>query len=145
MLRGLADEADRAKVPAPPVVLAVVKPLGDALRHADELLLAPQVAADHVRAALTLGDRLGIAVGHRNLQACLAPDLVDRNVDYYLDDFSVEVASARRLPFSHGEYWYKLPTCATCGHRDLCTGLYRETTRRCGEAGYLPIERQGLA
>ncbi len=145
LLRGLRDEADEAGVVPPPVVLAVVKPLGDALRHADQLLIAPEVAVDHVRAAVHLGDQLGVAVGHRNLQACLAPDLVDRNVDYYLDDFSVEVATGRRLPFSHGEYWYKLPTCEACGHRDLCTGLYRETARRSGQDCYRPIGRQGLA
>lgn len=145
LLRGLCDEAQRAGVEPPPVVLAVVKPLGDALRHADALLLAPEVAADHVRAAVRLGDELGVAVGHRNLQACLAPDLVDRNVDYYLDDFSVEVATGLRLPFSHGEYWYKLPGCGACGHRDLCTGLYRETARRSGEACYRPMGRDGLA
>ncbi len=145
LLRGLRVESDAAQVVPPPVVLAVVKPLGDALRHADQLLLAPEVAVDHVRAAVGLGDELGIAVGHRNLQACLAPDLVDRNVDYYLDDFSVQVATGHRLPFSHGEYWYKLPTCDDCGHRDLCVGLYRETARRSGEACYRPIARQGLA
>lgn len=144
MLVDVAQAAKIAGVVAPPVVLAVIKPLGDAARHADQLLLAPRHAVDIVRHLVQLGDELGIAVGHRNLQACLAPDLIDRNVDYYLDDYSVQVATGQRLPFSHGQYWYKLPSCSDCGHFDLCTGLYRDTTARYGESEYVPIGRLEL-
>lgn len=145
LVQALADRASQVGVAPPPLVLAVVKPLGDALRHAEELLIAPQDAALLVRDLVALGDSVGVAVGHRNLQACLAPELVDRNVDYYLDDFSVDVASGARRPFGHSEYWFHPPGCDGCGHRALCPGLYRETVRRYGQAGYAALDRVGLA
>lgn len=145
LLHLLADRASAHAVAAPPVVLAVVKPLGDALRHADQLLIAPQQAAAQVAALVALGDQLGVTVGHRNLQACLAPALVARSVDYYLDDFSVDVASGARLPFGHSEYWFHPQTCDGCGHRGLCPGLYRDSVERFGQAAYRAIGRQGIA
>jgi hypothetical protein len=127
------------------VVLAVVKPIGDGLRHAEQLLLDPAQSARVVRELIGLGASLGVAVGYRNVQACLLPDLVAHNVDYYLDDFSVEVATGQRLPYSHGEYWRKPPGCAECGHDALCTGVYRDLQTRYGDAVYRPIGREGLA
>lgn len=144
LLRQLAGRAEAQGVQPPPLLLAVVKPLGDALRHADQLLIDPQVAAQKVSELVTLGDQLGVVVGHRNLQACLAPELVSRSVDYYLDDFAVDVASGARLPFGHSEYWFHPPGCDGCGHRALCPGLYRETIKRFGQAPYRAIERQGI-
>jgi hypothetical protein len=145
LLQGVAAAADRAGVPPPPVVIASAKPLGDALRHADALLQPPAQSAALVADAVTLGDRLGVAVGYRNLQACLLPGLVARNVDYYLDDYSLELASGRRLMYRHAsEHWYKPPACAGCGHFEQCTGLYRGLTARFGEAAYRPIGPQGL-
>lgn len=146
LLQGLADAADRAQVTPPPVVVAAAKPLGDALRHADALLMPPEQSAGWVQRLVALGDTLGIAVGHRNLQACLAAELVARNVDYYLDDHSVEIATGRRVTYRHAaEHWYKPERCQMCGHAGLCSGLYRGITARYGEAIYQPIERQGLA
>ena len=80
-----------------------------------------------------------------NLQACLAPELVDRNVDYYLDDFSVDVASRARQSFGHSEYWFHPPGCDACGHRGVCPGLYRDTVHRYGQAEYVAVDRVGLA
>lgn len=145
LVRQLADRAQLAGIEAPPLILAVVKPLGDALRHAGELLIAPQQAAELVRDLVALGNDLGVAVGHRNLQACLAPELVDRNVDYYLDDFSVDVATGARKPFGHSEYWFHPPSCEGCGHRAVCPGLYRDTVGRYGQGGYAAIGSTGLA
>lgn len=146
LLRDLHDRAQRLGLGEPPaVLLAVVKPLGDGLRHADQLLLAPREAADRVAALVELGDRLGVCVGFRNVQACLLPELVARNVDYYLDDFSVEVATGQRVTYSHAaEYWKKPAGCQACGHRDLCTGIYHDTEKRFGIEDYRPIDRQGL-
>lgn len=141
----LVDAAHVARRAPPPVILALIKPLGDALRHADQLLLDPRRAAEQVVQWVRLGDQLGVTVGHRNLQACLAPEITDRNVDYYLDDYSVEVATGRRLPYSHAENWFKLPSCATCGHHDVCHGLYRDAAQRYGDQDYRPIDRAGLA
>lgn len=145
LMTGIAAAAAQHNVAPPPVILAVVKPLGDAKRHAAQLLLDPVEAAQLVRNAVQAGDQAGVTVGHRNLQACLAPDLIDRNVDYYLDDFSVAVATGKREPFSHGEYWFKPAGCDGCGHRELCTGLYRDTTAQFGTQAYRPIGHQGLA
>ena len=144
LIAGLRAAADTHRATVPPIILAVVKPLGDAKRHADQLLIDPSEAVSIVREAVRMGDQLEVTIGHRNLQACLAPDLIDRNVDYYLDDFSVEVATGLRQPFSHGQYWFKPPSCEACGHVGLCTGLYRDTTAQYGTAAYLPIARQGL-
>ncbi len=145
LLRDLHDRADRLQVPTPPVLFAVVKPIGDGLRHADQLLLPPRVSADLVAELVQLGDTLGITVGFRNVQACLLPELVARNVDYYLDDFSVEVATGRRVVNSHSEYWRKAPQCAGCGHDALCTGIYNDLRDRYGDSPYVALGREGLA
>ncbi len=144
LLRGVAKLAQAENVEPPPVILALIKPLGDALRHAEQLLVDPVPAAQRVAELVQLGDSLGIAVGHRNLAACLAPQLVDRNVDYYLDDYSIEVNSGSRLPFSHVEHWFHLPACQECGHRGICPGLYRGNTERFGADAYRPIGNDGL-
>ncbi len=144
LLRRVVELAEAAGAPPPPVILALIKPLGDAARHADLLLVDPERAAEQVAELVALGDALGVTVGHRNLAACLAPQLVARNVDYYLDDYSTEVSTGRRLPFSHAEHWFHLPTCASCGHRGICPGLYRGNTERYGTQAYRPIGGQGL-
>lgn len=139
--------ARRAEVigrPPPPWILAVVKPIGDGLRHASTLQLSPQEGVSIVGAAIERARALGIAVGHRNVQACLAPDLVSLNVDYYLDDFSVDVRTAERVTYSHTEYWHKPEACQACGHYEVCTGIYREMERRFGAAPYRPIGKAGL-
>lgn len=142
MLAAAAERAGRA----PPVwVLAAIKPLGDGLRHADQLLLAPDVMVQTLGAAVRRAQALGVPVGLRNLQACLMPEWVPLLVDYYLDDFSVELQSGRRVRFSHHEYWSKpSERCGRCGHEALCTGIYAETRRRYGEQAFAPIARQGL-
>ncbi len=144
LLRDVRDRCDRLQVAAPPVIFAVVKPIGDGLRHADDLLIEPQQSAELIAQLCEMGQQLGVPVGYRNVQACLLPDLVSRNVDYYLDDFSVEVASGKRVAYSHNEYWFKAPDCARCGHQDLCTGIYRDLESRYGVGCYKPISRQGL-
>ena len=145
LLDALLARAERLKLAAPPPwILAVVKPLGDALRHADTLLLDPPAAAELLRPVVLRAASLGMTVGVRNVQACLAPDLVPWNVDYYLDDFSVEVASGERVAYSHGEYWYKPTGCAGCGHDAHCTGVYREVERRFGVAAFKAVGPVGL-
>ncbi len=143
MLVAAAARAGRA----PPVwLLAVIKPLGDGLRHADELLMAPEVAIAHVAPMVARGRTLGMSVGLRNVQACLAPELVPQLVDYYLDDFSVELSSGARERFSHHEYWEKPgEQCGRCGHAALCTGIYGEMARRYGTAAFVPLGREGLS
>jgi len=149
---GLGDLADdlasrsaaQGRATPPPWLMAVVKPIGDALRHADQLLLGPAEAAPLLRPLVHRAESLGLAVGIRNVQACLAPDLVPWNVDYYLDDFSVEVATGERVAYSHGEYWFKPPSCAQCGHDAVCTGIYREVERRFGLEPFAPVGRDGL-
>lgn len=147
LLRDVADRADRLGLRQPPaVVFAVVKPLGDALRHADALRMEPESAAALISQLVELGDELGVPTGYRNLQACLVPHLVARNVDYYLDDFSVEVATGQRVAYSHAtDYWYKPDSCAPCGHYALCTGLYRQEGVAADPTLYAPIRREGLS
>lgn len=141
----IAARAAAVGCPAPPWVLAVIKPIGDGLRHADRLLMAPEDAVAAVRAGLLAAQACGVPVGFRNIQACLAPDLVRFNVDYYLDDFSVDVRSGERVSYSHEEYWRKpSDACGRCGHEALCTGIYGEMAERYGRAAYVPIGRVGL-
>ncbi len=140
----IAHRAELAGRPPPGWVLAVIKPIGDGLRHADVLQLSPTEATAAVRDAMARADELGIAVGHRNLQACLAPDLVARNIDYYLDDFSVDVQTGARVTYSHTEYWHKPATCGSCAHESICTGIYREMELRFGVQPYQPIGPVGL-
>jgi len=140
----IAARATIAERAPPPWVLAVIKPIGDGLRHADTLQLSPTDAVAAVRRALSAADSVGVGAGHRNLQACLAPDLVAASVDYYLDDFSVDVRSGERVAYSHTEYWTKPAGCADCGHNALCTGIYREMEKRYGLQPYRPIGRHGL-
>jgi hypothetical protein len=128
----------------PPVVLAVTKPVGDALRYADTLLVAPDEAPALLRPAIETGRRVGVPVGYRNVQACLAPDLLPHAIDYYLDDFSVELATGRRVSYSHTEYWTRAPACASCGHAPWCGGIYAETARRFGTDLYHAIGTEGL-
>lgn len=145
LVEGVAAMADTAGRAPPPIVLAVVKPLGDALRHADTLQLSPQQGVDAVRAAMDKAAALDVPIGHRNLQACLAPELIAHNVDYYLDDHSVVVQSREREPFAHTEYWHKPPAvCGGCGHEALCWGIYHEIERRFGLSDFGAIGRVGL-
>jgi MoaA/NifB/PqqE/SkfB family radical SAM enzyme len=146
LLDDLVARAEKLQLPKPPpVVFAVVKPIGDGLRHADELVLEPRASAALVDALLTHADRVGVPAMFRNVQACLLPERVARNVDHYLDDFSVTVATGERVGYSHGEYWCKPATCAECGHNGVCTGIYRALAERVGTAAFRPIDRQGLA
>ena len=141
-IKARSEATDRAP---PPWIMAVIKPIGDGARHADQLLMPPGEATAAVRAGLQAAQSLGITAGFRNLQACLAPDLVPFNIDYYLDDFSVDVHSGQRVAYSHTEYWSK-PTdaCGQCGHEQLCTGIYREMAERYGDQWWRPLKRDGL-
>ncbi len=141
----LAERAAAAGRPPPVWVLALCKPLGDGLRHADELLISPQESVPLVAQTVALGRSLGLSVGVRNLQACLAPELVHHLVDYYLDDFSVELVSGVRRRFSHHEYWRKpSERCGRCGHQALCTGIYGAIAERFGVEAFAPIGGEGL-
>jgi MoaA/NifB/PqqE/SkfB family radical SAM enzyme/nucleoside-diphosphate-sugar epimerase len=125
-LSDLAAQCAALDRPPPPVVLAFAKPQGDALAHADELLLAPAERAALARSLVAHGRSLGLEVGLRNLQPCLAPELAARVVDLYLEDVSVDLRTRRRVPYAHdAEYLARVEGCALCPHRDGCGGVYR--------------------
>jgi len=127
LLRDVAERAAAAAAAPPPVILAFMKPVGDAKVHADLLRLSPSERATLARKAIARGAELGVAVGLRNLQACLAPELVPHMIDYYLDDYSVDLATLRREPYAHNvEHVRKLASCDGCAHARLCPGVYRE-------------------
>lgn len=135
-LTALTRLADSLKRPPPTVLLAFPKPLGDALEHHALLALEPPRRASLARQALALGQRLGVPVGFRNLQACLAPELLPFLVDHYLEDLSVDVRSRRTEPDSHSEYLFHPEGCEGCGHRGVCTGVYREDARHYGQGAW---------
>lgn len=127
LMRDVAARAADLGAPPPPLLLAFVKPVGDAARHAELLRLSPDERAALARRAVALGATLGLTVGLRNLQACLAPELVRHLVDYYVDDFSIEVATRKRLPYAHNaELVRHADGCAGCAHARLCPGIYRD-------------------
>lgn len=131
--------------PTAPVILAFVKPVGDALVHAAQLLMSPQERARVGREAVSRARQLGVPVALRSIQACLVPELVPYLFDYYVDDHSVALQSGERRIFAHHEsYMGHLEVCTRCDHRRVCPGVYLEEHQ---EAGYTPLfgERGALA
>ncbi len=137
LVRHVARRAQAARREPPPILLAFMKPIGDAKVHADILHLAPRERASIARRAVACAREVGVPIGIRNLQACLAPELVPLLVDHYLDDHSVDLATRARVPFAHNtEHIRKLASCAGCAHATICPGVYRDDER---EDGFAPI------
>lgn len=136
-LASLARELGRA----PPTVLAAfAKPIGDALTHADALLLAPGERAALARELVTVGDELGVTVGLRNLQPCLAPELAPRLVDLYLDDCSLDLRTGTRVTYAHhAEYLRPVDACTHCALAGPCPGVYAEDRARFGDRDYIAM------
>jgi MoaA/NifB/PqqE/SkfB family radical SAM enzyme len=145
-LASLAALARELRREPPTVVAAFTKPIGDALTNADALMLSPTERAALARTLIAAGDDVGVDVGLRNLQPCLAPELTPRLVDLYLDDVSVELRSRARTPYAHNaEYLRRVPACAGCALSAACPGVYAEDIARYGDAGYAPVDASGAA
>ena len=144
LLRLVLSRAEAAGRSPPPVIVAFVKPIGDALAHAAELLVPPEERGPMARMAIEAADRLGVPLGIRNLPTCLAPEVLPRLADYYLEDYSIDVRTKAREPYSHGEYLEAAPACERCAHRGPCPGVYREDAARMGTARYRPLDASGL-
>lgn len=145
LLDSLVERAERAHRAPPPLLLAFAKPLGDALVHLDQLWVSPRERVDTVRALVAEGERRGVTVGFRNLQACLAPDLVRYNVDYYLEDYSVDLRTrARRAYAHHVQYASHIEGCAGCAHLAHCPGVYLNEVSRPEASAYRAIGAEGL-
>ena len=136
-LRALRDLArDAGRDPAP-VVMAFAKPVGDALTHARDLLLTPDERARAARDLARAGDALGVPVGFRNLQPCLAPELASRVVDAYLEDRSVDLRTRAAEPYQHdAEYVRRVAACEGCAASAHCPGAYRDDVSLYGEEAY---------
>lgn len=129
-LTALADLCASLGRPPPAVLLAFAKPLGDALTHAEALLLTPTERVILARSLVAHGQSLGIEVGLRNLQPCLAPELTPRMVDLYLEDVSIDLQTRQRVPYAHNaEYLLRVEGCVACPHRGACGGFYRDEVR----------------
>lgn len=145
-LRELAALAAAAGVSPPPLVVAFVKPQGDALLHASALLLSPEERVALARTLAAEARAAGVPLGLRNLQACLAPELLPHLIDYYLEDYSIEVETRRRVAFGHHDENLRVAAaCEACAHRGLCPGAYREDLARHGEASLHGLDATGLA
>lgn len=145
LLREIADTARRAGARTPPVLFAFAKPLGDGLVHADRLLLSPPERARVARAVVGDAAAHGVEVGIRNLQACLAPELLPLLVDYHLEDYSIEVETGARVPYAHHAELTAVEACSACAHRAVCPGVYREEAARFGTSAYRTLDSRGLA
>lgn len=143
LLRGLKERTgDRV----PPVCLAFVKPVGDALTNASAVLLSPEQRVKVAREAVALADSLGMELGLRHLPACLAPELIPRLGDYYMADFSVDLETGERQTWAHqAQYQRFVAGCDRCAHRPFCTGIYEEEERRFGVEGVAALGPEGLA
>jgi nucleoside-diphosphate-sugar epimerase len=146
LLDALVERAERAGRTPPPLLLAFAKPIGDALVHMNRLWVGPRERVEAVRALVAAGERRGVVVGFRNLQACLAPDLVRYNVDYYLEDYSIDLRTRARRAYAHNtEYASHVEACEGCAHRALCPGVYaNEAGRPEAVAAYHAIAAEGL-
>lgn len=134
-LTALAELCAELACALPPVVLAFAKPQGDALTHAAELMVGPAERASLARTLVAHGRSVGIEVGLRNLQPCLAPELSNRVIDLYLEDVSVDLHTRRRVPYAHdAEYRAWVEGCAGCPHRAGCGGVYRDELKQTGDA-----------
>lgn len=138
----LSAEAGRAP---PPVLAAFVKPVGDALTHASELLLSPEERAHAAAVLVAAGRAAGITVGLRNLQACLAPELLPHLVDYYLEDYSVDVRTGKPEPYEHNAANLRsAAACVPCAHRNACPGAYSDDLIRYGDGAFRTLGPAGL-
>ena len=130
---------------SPPVCLGFVKPVGDALTHADSVLLSPQRRAEIARDAVKVADSVGLELGVRHVPACLCPDLLPRLADYYMADFSVDLATGERMTWAHqAQYKRFVPACDGCAHQKYCSGVYEEEERRFGVDGVRALGSEGL-
>ncbi|NOY92265.1 MAG: radical SAM protein [Deltaproteobacteria bacterium] len=144
LLDAIAEHASALGRPTPPSILAFVKPIGDALSHADMLLLAPEERAAIAREALAAAEKTGCVLGLRNLQACLAPELVRHLVDYYLEDYSVDIVSGEPEENAHAAYWSHDVPCEACAHRRVCSGVYHDDIERFGVQAFDAIGPESL-
>ncbi len=126
LLDKLHDHAQKADRPAPPVVMAFLKPIGDGLTHREKLLPDFQTRAQIARTAAQHAQTLDMTVAFRNLQACLVPELLPYLMDYYFEDYSVDVTTKEPEPYSHNEYWSHVDACSSCEHQTICPGVYRD-------------------
>ncbi len=144
LLEAIADRARALGRTAPPSILAFVKPIGDALSHADMLLLAPEERVVVAREALAAAAETGCVMGLRNLQACLAPELIGHLVDYYLEDYSVDIVSGEPEENAHAAYWSHDVPCEACAHRAVCGGVYHDDIARFGVQAFDAIGPDSL-
>jgi MoaA/NifB/PqqE/SkfB family radical SAM enzyme len=134
LLRAIAERAQSLRATLP-VILAFVKPVGDALTHADSILLPPEQRVHLARQAVLVAGELGLTLGLRHLTACLAPELTRYFVDYYVEDYSVDLATMERRNYAHSEqYQHFVDECVQCAHRPYCSGIYKEEQARFGVA-----------
>jgi radical SAM protein with 4Fe4S-binding SPASM domain len=83
--------------------------------------------------AVATANDLGLTLGLRHLTACLAPELSRYFVDYYVEDYSIELETMARRNYAHAEQYQRFTDdCAQCAHRSFCSGVYKEERERFG-------------
>jgi nucleoside-diphosphate-sugar epimerase/uncharacterized Fe-S cluster-containing radical SAM superfamily protein len=144
LVDALVERAERARRAPVPIVLAFMKPLGDALLHADALWVSPSERVELASATIEHASRRGTTVGLRNLQPCLAPELMRFNLDLYLADSSIDLATNARQRYAHEvEYAEHIEACTGCGALAVCPGVYRTERGRIDVQLYRAIDVSG--
>ena len=124
LLEALSEKAQSLNQEAPPLVCAFLKPIGDGLTHRGQLLQSFAERLETAQQVLHKATELGVYVGFRNLQACLDPKLVPYLVDYYIEDASLNLRTGESETYAHSAYWRRVEACESCGHQDICPGVY---------------------
>jgi pyruvate-formate lyase-activating enzyme len=134
--REFARIADAFDV-APALVLAGLKPVEDARRHATALHLSLTETAAEVRAAAAAaGTRL--AVAFRDIPLCLVTDMAGLSLDVYHENAAVDLESGRTVPAALAADRDFASQCAGCGLRAWCPGMYKDYLREHGTGEFHP-------
>jgi MoaA/NifB/PqqE/SkfB family radical SAM enzyme/nucleoside-diphosphate-sugar epimerase len=145
LLETLVQEASSLNQAPPPVVCAFLKPIGDGLTHRGVLLQSFAERLETARKVMKKAKDLGIGIGFRNLQACLAPELVPYLVDYYIEDASLNLRTGQSETYAHGAYWRRVEACEACGHKEICPGVYCDDPLDEAAELFTTLDREGLS
>jgi MoaA/NifB/PqqE/SkfB family radical SAM enzyme len=116
-----AASARRAR--AIPYYLQVLRPVGRARHHLEQLVPKPRALAEGLRRALVLAERLDVRALYTNLPVCALPGLELLSADRWLTNQRL-TAAGQGIDVGHRREGYtKLASCASCPFDASCGGI----------------------